>query len=494
MPHRPRRRDQILLINPRYHRNRCSSRGRHALTPSLALPSIAAATPPGWRVRLFDENLGRGEAPLRPLPAVVGITVHTAFAPRAYALARRYRRAGARVVLGGLHVTALPEEARRHADVVVVGDGVPVWPRVLRGLREGSLGGGAVVRGSFATPAFGDHPWPRRDVLPRGAFLTPAAVLATRGCVNRCGFCYLATRGLKAPYQRRPVQDVLAEIDALGEPYVVFTDNNLMADPDYGLALCRGLRQRRVIWSAAVNIDVARHPALVRQMGASGCQGVFVGLETLSDATLRQQRKRTLPPAKYPRAVKLLHDHGVQINGSFVFGFDHDGPEVFDRTVDFIEQQRLECATFHILTPYPGTPLFRSLAAQGRLLTRDWRMYDTAHVVFRPARMSPDELLEGYRRAYRRLYGWRCVLARRPRGETPLQDAARAGAHLAMTLLYKKHDWVWDLLVPLRLTHAAWSPLVSLYRRLALRRTPPAGCDTLDRQAPAAAPARALAA
>jgi radical SAM superfamily enzyme YgiQ (UPF0313 family) len=307
-------------------------------------------------------------------------------------------------------------------------------------------------------------------VLPRGAFLTTAAVIATRGCVQRCGFCYLATRGLHTPYQRRPVADVLAELDALGERFVVFTDNNLAADPSYALELCRGLATRRLIWTAATTIDVARDEHLVAAMAASGCQGVFVGLETLSDANLRQQRKRTLQPSSYRQAIALLHRHRIEVNGSFVFGFDDDTPDVFDRTLDFIIEERLECATFHILTPYPGTPLFQSLEAEGRILTRDWRRYDTAHVVFRPARLSVEELLAGYRHAYRRLYGWPSILARHPRGATATETALRSAAYLAMTALYKKTDWIWRALVPLRLVRACWHPLIELHYQLSARR------------------------
>ena len=257
---------------------------------------------------------------------------------------------------------------------------------------------------------------------------------------------------------------MLAEIDALGEPFVVFTDNNLMADPQYAMALCRALETRDVIWTAAVTADVGRDPRLVAAMAAAGCQGVFIGLETLADQNLRASRKRTLPPSRYQHTIALLHDHGVQVNGSFVLGFDGDGPDVFDRTVDFIIDQRLECATFHILTPYPGTPLFERLEAEGRILTRDWRLYDTAHVVFRPAGMTTAQLLDGYGRAYERLYSWRSVLARRPRGASPLGSAARAAAHVVMTTLYKKQDWIWRTLMPLGLTHAAWAPLIALHR------------------------------
>jgi radical SAM superfamily enzyme YgiQ (UPF0313 family) len=481
----------VLLLNPRYRRNPCSSVMRHALAPSLALPLLAAATPPGYRVRFHDENLTLGPPPRRPVPDVVGLTVNTAFAARAYALADDYRRRGARVVLGGMHVTALPDEARRHADVVVTGEGVAAWPGVLAGLRDGSLAPGAVVHGSYRAPAYAASPRPRRDILPPGAFLTQAAVIATRGCPQRCGYCALATRGVEAPYQKRPVDDVLAEIDATGERFVVFTDNNLMADPAYGLALCAALARRRLLWTAALTIDAARHPRLVAAMAASGCQGVFIGLETLRDETLALQRKRTLPPSAYTDAIGRFHEHGIEVNGSFVFGFDADGPEVFDRTVDFIVAERLECATFHILTPFPGTPLFDALDAAGRILTRDWGRYDTAHAVFRPARMTPAELEAGYRHAYRRLYEWGTVLARRPRGGGVLAEALHGAGYLAMTALYKKWDFVWRLLVPLRVTHAAWQPLVGLHLALGGRRR---GRATLMAPGPAASAARPRAA
>lgn len=454
-------RNLVLLVNPRYAPNRCSSSARHALTPSLALPTIAAATPDPWHVIFHDENLSPGEPPDVPIPEVVGITVHTAFAARAYELARRYRALGSKVVLGGLHVTALPEEAARHADVVVTGEGAGIWPDVLKALRRGALPCGSILRGSARHPHYAAQPWPRRDILPRGAFLTNASIIATRGCTQRCGYCYLSTRDLDAPYQKRKVSDVLAEIDAINEHYVVFTDNNLMADPAYGAELCRALRPRRLMWSAAVTVDVARHPGLVRLMAESGCHGVFIGLETLSDDTLRTQRKHTLAPSQYVQALQLLSAHGIDVNGSFVFGFDADGPDVFDRTLAFIVEQRLACATFHILTPYPGTPLFEQMDREGRILMRDWSLYDTAHAVFRPKRMTPSQLEEGYRRAYENLYAWDTIWARRPR-----DGWMHATGYLAATALYKKCDVLWQALVPCRLTHAVWHPIVQA-RRLA---------------------------
>ena len=205
---------------------------------------------------------------------------------------------------------------------------------------------------------------------------------------------------------------------------------------------------------------------LVREMALAGCTGVFVGFESLEGRQPRDARKRTPAPDDYARRVALLHRFGIQVNGSFVLGFDHDGPEVFERTVDWIEANRLECATFHILTPYPGTPLFRRLELEGRLLHRDWNLYDTAHVVFRPKHMSSQELDAGYAWCYERLFSHRSIWRRRP------ADSEAVAAYLAMSYLYKHSNRFWRLLIKHRLTGAIWRPLIEQSRRRHLRLRP----------------------
>lgn len=459
-PVRPR---HALLLNPFYPKDPHASFGKHVLTPSLALTSIAAATPTGWTVAYWDENLLQGPPPHDPLPAVVGITVHLTFARRAYDLAAWYRARGCTVVMGGLHVVSCPEEVRPHADVLALGDGVQLWPEILRDLDRDALR--ATYRAGF-TRDYDLDPAPRRELLPRHAFLTTTSVIATRGCSNRCNFCYLATDSLHMPYRSRDPHRIAREIAADGQPYAVFIDNNLGARKDYLGALCRALAPLEIIWSAAVTIDVTDDPSLVRAMALSGCTGVFVGFESLSAASLAGTNKRTPPPDDYARRVRLLHDHGIAVNGSFVFGFDEEGPEIFARTLGWVEELRMACATFHILTPYPGTPLFRRLEAEGRLLHRDWDRYDTAHVVFRPARMSAEQLSDGYAWAYRRLCSHASIWRRRPPGWRDLP------AFLAGSYLYKRANPLWPHLIRHRLTGAAWRPLVELTRRrhLAFRR------------------------
>ncbi len=451
-----------LLVSPFYAKDPAGSFGKHVLTPSLALSSLAAVTPREWSVSFWDENLLRGPPPVEPLPEVVGITVHLTFARRAYQLAAFYRAHGCIVVMGGPHALSRPEEVAEHCDAIAIGNGVPLWPRILRDVEERRLE--KAYRAPFVD--FAAEPHPDRSIVPAEDFLTRASVIATRGCHNRCDFCFLATGAERIRYQMRPVEDVAKEIEASGESYAVFLDNNLGASRPYLKALCRVLEPLGIIWSAAVSLDVTEEPDLVREMALAGCTGVFVGFESLDDANLRAAGKRTPRSDDFARRVELFHRFGIQVNGSFVLGFDGDGPEVFARTAEWIERARLECATFHVLTPYPGTPLFGRFEAEGRILHRDWDLYDTAHAVFRPKLMTPEQLEEGYRWLYRRVFSVRSIWARRPR------DAGALLPYLAMAWLYKRSNWLWKLLIRHRLTNAVWRPLVrlTLARHLRFRR------------------------
>ncbi len=444
-----------LLINPFYPKDPVASFGKHVLTPTLALTSLAGATPDDWEVRYWDENLLQGPPPAAPFPSVVGITVHLTFARRAFELARWFRERGAKVVLGGLHVLSCPEECAPHADALALGEGVQLWPVILSDAAADRLA--SRYEGSYRRP-YRDDPPPRRSLLPRSSFLTTSSLIATRGCHNRCGFCYLSTEGLHMPYLTRDVEQIAAEFRADRQPYGVFIDNNLGSRPEYLRALCRALRPLEKIWSAAVTLDVTDDPDLVREMALAGCTGVFVGFESLTGENLDDARKKTPRPEDYARRVELLHRHGIQVNGSFILGFDHDRPDVFRRLVDWVESVRMECATFHIMTPYPGTPLFRQLEGEGRILHRNWELYDTAHAVFRPRHMSPEELEDGYAWCYRRLFTMASIWRRRPRrlGEVP--------GYLGMSLLYKRANRLWPYLIRHRLTGLIWHPLVAAAR------------------------------
>lgn len=444
-----------LLINPFYPKDPNASFGKHVLTPTLALTSFAATTPAHWQVQYWDENLLDGRPPFAPMPEVVGITVHLTFARRAFELARWYRARGSMVVLGGLHVLSCPDECAPHADALALGDGVQLWPRILADVERSCLQPRYLA--TYESDYRQDPP-PRRSILPRKSFLTTTSLIATRGCHNRCGFCYLATDGLRMPYRMKDPAQVAAEFLADDQPYAVFTDNNLGSNREYLRALCEALRPLNRIWSAAVTIDVTDDPSVVRAMALAGCTGVFIGFESLTDQNLADARKNTPKAEDYARRVRLLHENGIQVNGSFVLGFDHDRPDVFARTADWIEANRLECATFHILTPYPATPLFQRMEAEGRLLHRDWSRYDTGHAVFRPKHMTPEELEEGYAWLYRRLFSHASIWRRRP------EDWRAVAPYLAMSYLYKRSNRFWHLLIKHDLVSTVWRPLVELTR------------------------------
>src|SRR6478672_10630836 len=272
-----------LLINPFYPKDANASFGKHVLTPTLALTSFAATTPARWRVEYWDENLLDGRPPFHPLPHVVGITVHLTFARRAFELADWYRARGSKVIFGGLHVLSCPDECAPHADALALGDGVQLWPRILRDIDANSLQSRYVA--TYEND-YCDDPSPRRSILPRRSFLTTSSLIATRGCHNRCGFCYLATDGLRMPYRMRDPSQIAAEFEADDQPYGVFVDNNLGSNREYLHALCNALRPLNKIWSAAVTIDVTDDPKLIRNMALAGCTGVFIGFESLSDDNL----------------------------------------------------------------------------------------------------------------------------------------------------------------------------------------------------------------
>ena len=334
----PLRRRYALLINPFYPKDPHASFGKHVLTPTLALTSIAGATPADWERRATGtRTCCRARRRSSRSRRSSAITVHLTFAKRAYELARWYRQRGAKVVLGGLHVLSCPEEAAPHADAIALGEGVQLWPQILADVEAGTLQ--PVYRGDYRKP-YRDDPAPRRDLLPRDSFLTTTSLIATRGCHNRCGFCYLSTDGLHMPYRMRDVEQVVAELAADGQPYAVFVDNNLGSRPDYLRELCRALRPLEMIWSAAVTIDVTDDPDAGARDGARRLHGRVHRLRVAERRQPQRRRARRTPaPDDYARRVAILHDNGIQVNGSFVLGFDHDDADVFERTVEWIEAE-----------------------------------------------------------------------------------------------------------------------------------------------------------
>jgi radical SAM superfamily enzyme YgiQ (UPF0313 family) len=411
---------------------------KYSLFPPLGLATLAAYLDADDEIALQDEHVE--PLNLDDEPDLVAIEAYITSAYRAYQLADHYRKRGAHVVLGGLHVTALPAEAAQHADTIFIGPGEDTWPAFLADLRAGRPGKIYTSRERTLCNA----PSPRRDLIRRQLYLVPNSIVVSRGCPHTCDFCYKEAffRGGKSFYTQ-PVDAALAEIERLPGRHLFFLDDNLFGQPDFAAALFEGLRGMGRIWQAAGTVQAVLTPGLLEKAVACGLSSLFVGFETLSPANLQAQHKLQNLNRDYTAAARRLHDLGVLINGSFVFGMDDDDEAVFDRTVDWAIAQGIETATFHILTPYPGTRLYTRLAAQGRITHYNWDLYDTRHVVFRPARMTPEALEAGYTRAYSEFYRWEAIF----KGAWTKEAWAGRLRHLAYAGGWKKFEPLWDFVI-----------------------------------------------
>lgn len=391
-------------------------RSKNHLIPSETLAALAAVTSAPHTVEIADENVAPLD--LNDNPDVVGITVYTFLAPRAYQIADAYRARGIPVALGGLHVTGMPEEALEHADAIFIGEADETWPLFLQDVAQGRER--RIYEQGHSTN-IAAIPRPNHALLDRPRYLSTASVSATRGCPYGCAYCFNSVNKNYANFRKRPIAAVVEEIQrhkTNGDHYVVFFDDNLMVDKVYGRALCQALLPLGIRWRCASSIELGYDEETVKLMAQAGCESVFIGLESINSDSLTESFKYHNPRQDYRKLVDVFHRSGLMINASFVFGFDHDDRDVFSRTVEFALAAKLASINFHIVTPYPGTPFFERLEREGRILKRDWSLYDTAHVVFQPQQMTPDELQTGYQWAYQEFYKWSNIFKRMPEGLT----------------------------------------------------------------------------
>ena len=375
--------------------------------PPLSLMTIAGLTPDEWEIVIRDEHVESSE--IDGDFDLVGIQTYISSASRAYELAERWRRRGAKVVLGGLHPTSLPDEAAQHADAVCIGPAETVWRRILDDFERGRLE--KFYRGR-AEGSAALVPMPRRDLIDSRAYLIHHTMVTSRGCPHACDFCYKSSFWGPKYYEPRPIAEVERELSQIDDGLVFFLDDNLLANRRHARAMFDVLRGSGIVWQAAASLDVASDPRYLDEAYQAGCRSLFVGFESLSPENMRGNGKWVNATADYAEACRRFHDAGIMINGSFVFGFDCDGPDVFERTVEFTVENKILTASFHILTPLPGTRAFARLEAEGRLLHRDWSRYDTYHAVFQPRRMTPEQLEEGYKQAKRQFASWGSILRR----------------------------------------------------------------------------------
>ena len=415
---------------------------KYSLFPPLGLATLAAYLRPDDEAVIVDEHV----EPLRTddEPDVVLIQVYITNAFRAYAIADHYRAHGIFVGLGGLHVTSVPDEAARHADVVFLGPGEQTFPQFLQDFRAAQP---QRVYASIAGRTLERIPPIRRDLIRRSRYLVPNSIVVTRGCPQHCDFCYKDAffQGGRSFYTQR-VDDALAEIARLPGRHLYFLDDHLLGDRRFSQALFTGMKGMRRLFQGAATVDSILRGDLIQQAAEAGLRSIFVGFETLTPGNLARSNKRQNLGRDYKAVTDRLHSLGVMINGSFVFGMDDDGEDVFRRTVDWAVAHGITTATFHIQTPYPGTRLYAQMRSAGRIVTSDWNLYDTRHVVYRPARLQPEALKAGYDWAYEEFYRWGSI-ARASLRHGTLKHQAK---HFFFASGWKKFEPLWDLMIRAR--------------------------------------------
>ena len=412
---------------------------KYSLFPPLGLATLAAYLGPDDDAVLMDEHVRPLETHFRP--DLVVIQVYITNAKRAYRLADAYRAKGVFVALGGLHATALPDEAAAHADAIFLGPGEQTFPQFLRDFRAGRPQARYV---STSGRTLERVPPIRRDLIERRRYLVPNSIVVTRGCPQHCDFCYKDAffEGGRSFYTQR-VDDALAEIDRLPGRHLYFLDDHLLGDSRFAAALFAGMRGMGRLFQGAATVDSILRGDLIERAAEAGLRSLFVGFETLTPGNLARSNKRQNLGRDYAAVASRLHDLGIMINGSFVFGMDDDDADVFRRTVDWAIAHGITTATFHIQTPYPGTRLFAQMAAAGRIVTRDWALYDTRHVVYQPARLTAGQLKAGYDWAYREFYRWPSIA----RGAWSHGSAKHQIKHFFYAAGWKKFERLWNLVI-----------------------------------------------
>ena len=445
---------------------------KYALFPPLGLATLAAYLSPDDDAVIVDEHVEK----LRTddTPDLVVIQVYITNAYRAYRIADHYRARGVFVALGGLHVTSLPDEAAPHADAIFLGPGEQTFPRFLADFRSGQP---LRLYKSTSGRTLDRIPPIRRDLITRRNYLVPNSIVVTRGCPQHCDFCYKDAffSGGRSFYTQR-VDDALAEIARLPGRHLYFLDDHLLGEPRFARGLFEGMKGMNRLFQGAATVDSILRGDLIERAAAAGLRSLFVGFETLTPANLRSSGKRQNLGRDYSAVTARLHSLGIMINGSFVFGMDDDDDDVFRRTVDWAIANGITTSTFHIQTPYPGTGLHRRLEQEGRIVTSNWDLYDTRHVVYRPARLHPERLKEGYDWAYREFYRWTSIArASFAHGSTKHQ-----AKHFFYAAGWKKFEAAWNTVIRARQLSRMTPLLEGVLSRVTGDRPWPKGSDTVS--------------
>jgi radical SAM superfamily enzyme YgiQ (UPF0313 family) len=412
---------------------------KYSLFPPLGLATLASYLDEADDIELTDQHVENLN--LNDEPDLVLIQVYITNAKRAYEIASHYRRKGTHVALGGLHVTSLPQEASENADTIFIGPAEQTFPAFLKDFRRGKP---QRVYNSTHGRTIQDQPPIRRDLIKRNKYLVPNSLVISRGCPHHCDFCYKDAffKNGKSFYTQR-IDEILSEIDRLKGRHLYFLDDHLFGNPKLASQLFDEMKGMGRVFQGAATVKSVLNGNLIEKAAEAGLRSVFVGFETFSPENLRQSNKNQNLKQDYELAARRLHELGIMINGSFVFGLDNDDQDVFRRTVDWGIENAITTATFHVLTPYPGTRLFADMEKDGRIKTRNWDLYDTRHAVFETRGMTASELEEGYQWAYKAFYSWSNVL----KASFSHEKLRHIIKHLVYTGGWKKFESLWSFII-----------------------------------------------
>lgn len=417
---------KIALIQPLMRMRPMDTTLKTRMSPSLGLLTVANIIREGNEIEILNENVE--EIDFSAIEAdIAGITVTVDTLPRAIEISAILRKRGIAIVAGGIHITSNPESADNCFDALSIGFAEKTWPSIISDFKQGNLKNRYVCTHlqphEVAAPAY--------DLIDTTKYLYVNVISASRGCPFKCEFCYNSCANIRNSFVNRPVEDVLEDIRKLGKRHVMFIDDNFIGNPSWTRSFLKAIKPLHLKWHAAASANVADIPGLLDEMKEAGCCGLFIGFESLSEDALKGVSKNQNSVKKYERLVKEIHDRGIMINASFVFGLDGDTPDTFRHTLDWIVKNKIETVTSHILTPYPGTKQHSDMLEQGRITDFNQRNYTTSEVVFKPASISPAELKEGYEKLYKDIYSWKNIFRRMPRHQKT--------AYLLFNIFYRKY-------------------------------------------------------
>lgn len=417
---------KITLIQPKMQMRPMDTTLKTRMAPSLGLLTVAQSVRNGNDIELINENVDDIIDYDQPTD-IVGITVTVDTLPRAAEIAEQYRKRGVPVVAGGIQITSCPQSATDLFDVLCIGFAEGTWPSIIEDLRNGNLK--TQYKCCRLTPE--QILPPAYDLIDRSKYLFVNVISTSRGCPFKCEFCYNSCENIRGTYVNRPIESVIEDIKQIRHRHLHFIDDNFIGNPAWTREFLERIKPLNLKWNAAVSANVVELPGMLDLMKESGCQGLFIGFESVNEASLAAAHKGQNSVNKFKHLVEEIHKRGIMINASFVFGLDDDDETTFQRTLDWIVRNKIETVTSHILTPYPGTAQHKRMDQEGRITTYDQRLYTTSNVVYTPKRMDAETLYNGYINIYRQIYSWRNILKRMPKFQ-------RLG-YLSFNFAYRKY-------------------------------------------------------